>query len=232
MNLEIIYTNSFVNSATDRIIHVMERTLRKKTFFRLSLCGGSTPFPVYAELARKGSQLPWDRVIITFGDERCVSPDHEQSNFRSAKLKFLDLVPIPKSNVLRIKGEETPDVAANEYETELDTIAKKYDISPFNHDLVLLGIGDDGHTASLFPDTNALSVRDRRVVANFVPKLNAHRITFTFPFINQAETVMFMVNDPKKRQVIEDILANKGDYPAMKIKPESGDLIWLIGGLL
>ncbi len=98
------------------------------------------------------------------------------------------------------------------------------------HDLVLLGMGDDGHTASLFPGTAALAVADRRVAANYVPKLNAHRITLTIPYINRSRFIMFLVNDAKKRNVVEAVLAGREEYPAAKIKPEAGDLIWILGG--
>ena len=114
----------------------------------------------------------------------------------------------------------------------MDAAASKLQMQSFNHDLILLGIGDDGHTASLFPGTDALGVTNSRVVANFVPKLNAHRVTFTLPFINRAERIMFLVDDAKKRPIVEDILANRGDYPAARIKPQTGNLTWMLGGFL
>ncbi len=108
MSREIIHTDDFVKSASTRILQQMESALKRKPFFALSLCGGSTPYPVYERMAGDGGDIPWDRVIITFGDERCVPPDHEQSNFRAAKARFLDNLPIPSSNILRIKGELAP----------------------------------------------------------------------------------------------------------------------------
>ena len=232
MSREIIYTDDFIRSAADRILQRMADVLRHKHFCGLSLCGGSTPFPVYERIAREGSEIPWIRVIITFGDERCVPPDDAQSNFRAAKERFLKHVSIPESNILRIKGEAPPEAAALDYEGQLDSIAKKLKVHSFIHDLLLLGVGDDGHTASLFPDTAALGVVDRRVVANYVPKLKAHRITFTLPYINQSSEVMFLVDDPQKRQVVDAVISGKSTYPSGKVKPDTGNLIWILGGLI
>jgi 6-phosphogluconolactonase len=232
MSREIVYTDNFVKSASDRILQIMNTTLVESSFFVLSLCGGSTPFPVYKEIAKRGSIIPWERVIITFGDERCVPPTHEQSNFRAAKANFFDYIPIPESNIIRIKGELDPPVAADDYEHQLDEVAARIGMSDIMHDLMLLGMGDDGHTASLFPDSHALQVSDRRVSANYVAKLNSYRITLTFPFINKSRTIMFLVNDAKKKQVINDVLDGKGNYPSSRIKPLDGTLIWTIGGLL
>lgn len=231
MNREIIYTDDFVRSAADRIVWTIEKELAQKEYFCLSLCGGSTPFPVYARIAQDGRRLPWDKVIVTFGDERCVPPSDEQSNFRAARLNFFDRVPIPAANILRIRGEEAPIEAANDYESQLDAVAARCGMKTFVHDLVLLGMGDDGHTASLFPGTEALRVVNRRVVANYVPKLNANRISFTYPFINDSERVMFLVNDRKKKRVLEEVLEGKGSYPAIGVRPR-GDLVWMLGGLL
>jgi 6-phosphogluconolactonase len=231
-NLEIIHTNSFIASASDYILGILERVLRRQEFFCMSLCGGSTPFPVYSELARQGKDIPWNRIIITFGDERCVPPDHEQSNYGVAKRKFLDYVPIPEENILRMKGELEPQEAAADYERQMEAAAVRCGIPSFNHDLLLLGMGDDGHTASLFPGTDALSVMDRRVVHNFVPKLNSYRITFTLPFINQANRVVFLVSDSKKDPVVREVLAGKGEYPAELVRPvEAGTLTWFLGWL-
>jgi len=232
MSHEIIRTDDFVKSASERIICIVKSVLEEKSWFVLGLCGGGTPFPVYSRIAAGGADIPWDKIIITFGDERCVPPEHEQSNFRAAKEKFFDLIPIPEANVLRIKGEESPEKAASDYEDQLNTVAARLKVKSFRHDLILLGMGDDGHTASLFPGTDALRVREGRVVANYVPKLGKHRITLTLPFINASDRVMFLVNDKKKQPLCEDVIAGRGDYPAGMIKPHSGNLSWILGGVM
>jgi 6-phosphogluconolactonase len=227
---EILRTDAFVTVAADRILETLSQTLANKDFFVLGLCGGRTPLPVYERIAREGKHVQWERVIVTFGDERCVPPQSDQSNFRAIKMALIERISIPESNVLRVKGEVTPEAAAEDYERQLDSGAEKFKVKSFNHDLLLLGMGDDGHTASLFPGTSALEERGRRVVANYVPKLNAHRITFTIPFINSAERIMLLVNDPAKEMVLKDIFAGRGDYPAGKVKPHSGQLQWIVGG--
>lgn len=232
MSREIIYTDDFVSSASARLLWIMQRQLSEGGPFILSLCGGNTPRPVYERVARDGASLPWERVFITFGDERCVPPDNEQSNYRMATQALLKKVSIPPENVLRVRGELKPDDAAADYEQLLDETARKLQLAHFRNDLILLGMGDDGHTASLFPDTKALAETKRRVIANRVPKLNSDRITFTFPFINDAETVMFLVNDSKKRSILETVLSSRGDYPASKVIPTHGDTIWMLGNLL
>jgi 6-phosphogluconolactonase len=131
--------------------------------------------------------------------------------------------------VLRVKGEIPPEEAANDYETALAHYAKKFGEKRYRHDLILLGLGDDGHTASLFPGTAALEERERNVVSNFVPKFNNYRITFTYPLINAARRIAFLVNDPKKKGIIDQVLKGKSGLPAERVQPEKGELIWFIG---
>src|SRR5207248_4371177 len=132
---------------------------------RIALSGGNTPRPVYSEWARIGKDLPWERMLITFGDERCVPPDDQQSNYRMARECLLGSAKIPERSVLRMRGEIDPESAAQEYERQLDAFAAARGEKLYQHDLILLGMGDDGHTASLFPGTAALEARDRQVVA-------------------------------------------------------------------
>ncbi len=127
----------------------------------------------------RGHDLPWERILITFGDERCVPPDDEQSNYRMARESLFIPAAVPEHSIARMRGEIDPELAAQEYQDELDLLATQQGEMIYRHDLILLGLGDDGHTASLFPGTAALDEKTRRVVANFVPKLNAWRLTFT-----------------------------------------------------
>lgn len=193
--------------------------------FRLSLCGGKTPAAIYEALALE--DLDWRNFIITFGDERCVPPDHEESNYRMASRALLDRVPIPKENILRLKGEMPAQEAATLYEQQLRERAGD---EVFIHDMILLGMGEDGHTASLFPATSAIGESERWVVANEVAELGAWRLTFTFPLINSARRILFLVKGEEKRKLVEGIARGGGhSYPAAMVKPAEGSLIWLVG---
>jgi len=227
MNAEIIRTPSFAADAARHIADAAREAIGARGLFRLSLCGGNTPRAVYAELAKLG--LEWEKVQITFGDERCVPPDDVQSNYRMAKDALLGLVPIPEGNVFRMRGELEPAAAAEEYERKLAAVADRMGETRYIHDLLLLGMGDDGHTASLFPGTAALAETARNVVANYVPKFDSYRITFTFPLINAARQVCFLVNDPKKEPIVQAVLEKSGGYPSEQVAPESGRLVWILG---
>jgi 6-phosphogluconolactonase len=147
MTPEIIRTTNLVRDATDLIQKVAREALAQRGVFRIALAGGNTPRPVYTELARS-AEFPWKNILITFGDERCVPPDDEQSNFRMAKETLFAHVDIPEESILRMRGEIDPPEAAREYEQQLDALAGKSGEEIFRHDLILLGMGEDGHTAS------------------------------------------------------------------------------------
>lgn len=221
--MEITNTTDFVKDAVARIAAASIEA--RGGPFRLSLCGGSTPKAIYEALAEE--QLAWDGFVITFGDERCVPPDHADSNFRMAKEALLSRVPIPEANIVRIKGELEPDLAAKECEAVLRERAGGED--EFIHDLILLGMGEDGHTASLFPETKALQEKDQWIAANEVPQQNSTRITFTYPLINASRRVLFLISGEKKRAILDEIKAGGTQYPAEKIKPTEGSLNWLVG---
>ncbi len=162
-------------------------------------------------------------MFVTFGDERCVPPDDAESNFRMAEESLLNRVEIPNENILRMRGELPPNEAADDYEAMLAAFGEKR----FVHDLILLGLGDDGHTASLFPGTAALEEQERNVVANFVPKFDTYRITFTYPLINAARHVCFLISGPKKKAIVDAILDGRSEVPAARIAPTR--LTWLLG---
>jgi 6-phosphogluconolactonase len=195
--------------------------------FAVVLAGGSTPKAMYGVLAREyAGRIDWSRVHIFFGDERPVPPDHDDSNYKLASETLLDHVPI--GSVHRMRGELPPDEAATAYEKELRTFFGAEGVPRF--DLILLGLGRDGHTASLFPETSALEVHDRLVVANPVLKLDTTRITLTVPVINAARAVIFLVAGEDKAEAIEKILENDPDpraYPASLIQP-AGELEWVL----
>jgi 6-phosphogluconolactonase len=146
-----------------------------------------------------------------------------------ARQSLLDAVPIPPGNVFRIQGELPPAQAAADYEARLTQLASRFQEPRYRHDLLLLGMGPDGHTASLFPGTAALAEQARNVIDNFVPKFDTWRVTFTFPLINAARHVCFMVEGDEKKLVVEQILARQGDYPAARVSPADGRLTWLLG---
>jgi 6-phosphogluconolactonase len=225
---DVIRSQNFVAEAAEFILHHARTALAERDHFRIALSGGNTPRPVYSEFARIAHDLPWDRVHFTFGDERCVLPDDPQSNFRMAREALFVPAAVPDKSVARMRGEIDPELAAREYEDGLHLLATQRGEMVYRHDLVLLGVGDDGHTASLFPGTAALDEQVRKVVANFVPKLDAWRITFTYPLIAQARHICFLANANKNGALLERVLAGEQEFPAARVAPADGDLTWFL----
>lgn len=216
------------NEAARRVVNAIDESLELKGRFSIALAGGSTPKMLYELLALEPyrSGMDWTKIHVFFGDERCVPPDHADSNYRMAREALLSHVPIPLDNVYRMKGELDPPAAAEEYDQQL---AEHFSDNAI--DLVLLGMGDDGHTASLFPGTAALGETTRRCVANHVPKLDTWRLTMTAPFINQAWQVMVLVTGQAKADRLQEVLEGVPDpqrLPIQLIKPEIGRLVWLM----
>src|ERR1043166_8965819 len=152
----VIRTINFAADAAGFILERAREAIGERNEFRIALSGGNTPRPVYTRLAAAGNHLPWELVRITFSDERCVPPDDPDSNFKMAHETLLAPAAVPEKSILRMRGEIDPQIAAHEYQEQLDRIASKRGESIYRHDLILLGLGDDGHTASLFPGTTAL----------------------------------------------------------------------------
>jgi 6-phosphogluconolactonase len=226
---EVVRTKNFVADAANFIVDLARKALAERNEFRIALSGGNTPRPVYSEIARMGRDLPWDRILITFGDERCVPPDDEQSNYRMARESLFAPANVPEKSIMRMRGEIEPHVAAQQYQDDVDLLARQRGEEIYRHDLILLGVGDDGHTASLFPETAALKEVNQRVVANFVAKLNTWRLTFTFPLINHARHVCFLVNAKKQPELIEKIINGDQQYPSARVNPTSGKITWILG---
>jgi 6-phosphogluconolactonase len=226
---QIIRTNNFVAEAADFILERAREAMAERNEFRIALSGGHTPAPVYAKIGAEADNFPWDRVRFTFGDERCVPPDNPESNFKMARENLFVPADVPEKSIMRMRGEIDPQIAAQEYEDELAAIAAQRSDPIYQHDLILLGLGDDGHTASLFPGTAALQDVTHRVVANFVPKLNAWRLTFTLPLINHARHILFLVDASKSPQLIERVLAGDPQFPAARVNPSAGEVTWMIG---
>ena len=204
MAREVLRTKTFASDAANFILTKARESLDERQQFRIALSGGNTPRSVYAEMAKR--DVPWEKFLFTFGDERCVPPENDESNFRMANEALFRPASVPDSSILRMRGEIEPVLAAKEYEAQLDALAAKRGEKIYEHDLILLGLGDDGHTASLFPGTKALSETERRVMANYVPKLNSWRLTFTFRIIFAARMVCFLIGANKDPKLIERIL--------------------------
>ncbi len=200
--------------------------------FFVALSGGETPRAAYELLAQEPlrEELSWSDVFVYFGDERCVPPDDELSNYRMARRAFLDSVGIPHANVHRIAGEIDPGHAANEYASLI-----RADLGAAPHfDLVMLGLGSDGHTASLFPGTPPETESDELVRAVYAPSQMMWRVTITPKVINLARTVAFAVEGVAKAQILARVYQGPLDpvaYPAQIVHPDSGRLIWMVDEL-
>jgi 6-phosphogluconolactonase len=205
-----------------------------KDLFTVALSGGSTPKNLYSLLASDESyraELPWNRMHFFWSDERHVPPDDPDSNYRMANEALLSKVPVPAENVHRIRGEEPGALsAAHEYEKELQNFFRLTAGQLPRFDLMLLGIGSDGHTASLFPDTPALREREHLVVANWVDKLNTNRLTLTLPVLNNAATVIFLVGGSEKSEILRAVLEGEDSekFPAQLVQPREGRVVWLV----
>ena len=210
------------NSAADHITRLLGSDP-----FHFVLTGGSTPKALYKILSEKN--VDWKNVHFWWGDERCVPPDHPDSNFGLAQKTLLSKIAVEQDHVYRMKGEMEPASAALEYEGHLRKVFDGDAVPAF--DLVLLGMGDDGHVASLFPGTAALNVQDRLVVHNYVEKLQTNRLTMTFRLLNQAKKTLFLVSGASKAMALHHVLEGEFDpfrYPAQGIKPGGGEVTFLV----
>jgi len=222
-------------AATDEFARAAVEAVRAKGSFTVALSGGSTPAGMYSLLANDPAfrdQVPWDKAHFFWGDERHVPPDHQDSNYRVAQEALLSKVNVPADHVWRIKGEyEDAKKAADEYEKNLRNRFKLKQGQFPRFDLILLGMGPEGHTASLFPGTSALHEHKRLVISTWVGKLFADRITLTAPVLNHAARVIFLIQGEEKAPALKAVL--EGPYepdqlPAQLIRPPRGKLLWLI----
>ena len=229
--------------AAQEFVQAATSAVSERGSFSVALAGGSTPKALYSLLvADTGlrAQLPWDKMHLYFGDERNVAPDHADSNFRMATEALIAKAPLKPDQVTRIKGEyKDTEKAAQEYEQALRASFKLADGQFPRFDLVLLGMGNEGHTLSLFPGTKALHETKRLVVRNWIGKLYTERITLTAPVASQAALAIFMVTGADKALALKGVL--EGPYepeqlPSQMIQPQNGRLLWLIdtaaGGML
>jgi len=220
-------------AAGEEFIRVATEAIAKRGRFTVALSGGSTPRNLYTLIAANASTtLPWAQMFFFWGDERHVPPNDPQSNYRMAYEALLSKVPIPAANIFRVPTEN-PDasVVAAAYQ---QTLQKFFDVRTGEFprfDLILLGLGPDGHTASLFPETDALQEKSRLVVSNWVEKFKTSRITFTLPVLNAARCVAFLVSGTDKAAVLHEVLEGSAPaekYPSKLVRPTDGKLIWFV----
>jgi 6-phosphogluconolactonase len=221
--------------AADLFVELCQTITGAGQLFSVALSGGSTPRALHQLLvsAPYRDQVDWSRVQFFFGDERFVPPDDSMSNYRMARETLLEPLGIDQTQVHRIPTTELgdPALAAARYADDLRAAFELPAGQLPQFDLIFLGLGPEGHTASLFPHTEALSVTDRLVAANFVPKLDAYRITLTVPVINNASAVAFLVAGSDKASALASVLRGPRDpdeFPAQLVLPADGDLYWFI----
>lgn len=222
-----------MRAAADRVVGLAARAIARRGRFHWALAGGSTPAALYRLLASEPylGRVDWSRVSFYWGDERCVPSDHPDSNYRMARHALLDRVAAPAENVHRIPGELPPALAAERYEAELEAaFGTRTGQAPPELDLILLGMGADGHTASLFPGSPALAETRRWVVANAVEALGVTRLTLTLPVINAAAHAIFLVAGADKAERLEQVLSGRSTapLPAELVRPRGADPEWLL----
>ena len=221
---------TLARAAAVHFVECAQEAIANHGYFAVVLAGGSTPQATYEVLATMefATRIEWDKVHVFWGDERCVAPNHEDSNYRMAFEVMLRHSPISVKQIYRMEGEVEPKKAAKDYENRLQTFFAR---KPPRFDLILLGLGIDGHTASLFPGTKALSETKRWILANYVRKLSTWRLTMTARLINQAINVTFLVSGQGKADVLHRVLAGRytpDEIPAQIVRPDRGQLRWLM----
>jgi 6-phosphogluconolactonase len=226
-------TQDLFQAAAAQFVVLATEAVRERGRFTVALSGGSTPRSLFSLLAAPyQSEVPWKRTFFFWGDERHVPPDDPESNYRMARESLLSKIPAPPENVFRVHAEEADAAQAAElYEQDLRRFfALKPGEFP-RFDLIHLGMGPDGHTASLFPATAVLNEKARLVVANWVPKFNTYRLTMTLPVLNNAANVTFLAAGADKAEAVHQVLEGSGagdQFPSKLIAPPSGKLVWMI----
>jgi 6-phosphogluconolactonase len=222
--------SALITRAAELLAETARQSTAARDRFTIALAGGSTPRALYERLAGEAyaPRLPWPETHVFWSDERCVPPESNESNYGMAHEALLARVAIPAEQIHRLRGEDDPRQAARDYERILEA---NFDESPPRFDLILLGMGADGHTASLFPDSAALEETEQLVAAPYVAELKSHRLTMTPRLINAARSVIFLVTGQAKAASLSAVLEGERDprrYPSQLIAPESGELVWLV----
>jgi 6-phosphogluconolactonase len=229
--------NLLARAVAEQIVDLAASAIATHNRFTLVLSGGSTPKLLYEALASDEyvNRIEWEYVHVFWGDERCVPPEHTESNYHMARLAMLDYVPIPVGNIHRLRGEHEPEQAAKDYEWTLYNYFAKSSGEGLRgrFDLVLLGMGDDGHTASLFPHTAAIHETEKWVMAQHIDKLNATRLTLTPMALNTAAYVFMLVTGQSKANTLLQVFQSSpreamNDLPIHAIQPSNGKMIWYV----
>ncbi|MBL8039466.1 MAG: 6-phosphogluconolactonase [Nitrospira sp.] len=225
----------WAHQAAAFIASVSERAVRSHGRFIMALSGGSTPKMLYQVLASSewSTRLDWTKIYFLFGDERCVPPDHPDSNFNMAHTALFHPLTLPQDHIFRMRGEgEDPSAVAQEYEETIRQLTKTPSPVVPRIDLVLLGLGDDGHTASLFPGTSALQETTKIVTVGHAPTGVRPRLTLTLGVLNRAAMVLFLVTGKSKVDMVHRVLEPDSEedrsLPAARVSPESGQLVWML----
>ncbi len=225
---------ALVRAAATLFVRIGQEAMRERGRFLVALSGGNTPKSLYAVLTSQefAPQLDWSNVHFLFGDERAVPPTHSDSNFALANTMLFTPLNIPPANIHRMRGEDSPETAASHYESILRGLTATSSGQWPMLDLVLLGMGEDGHTASLFPGTPALREQRRWVVPGLSPQGTRSRITLTLGVINHASVILFLVTGGNKATVVRRVIESRADaadfYPAAQVRPETGRLLWYL----
>ncbi len=239
-NLKIVYcvepnATALARRAAQYFVEQAEQAVAARGRARIAISGGSTPKAAFGALAEHGEpwreRMPWDKLDLYWVDERCVPPDHPDSNYRMTREALLDQVPLGPEQIHRIEGELDPEEAAARYEAELRNSFRLEGAKTPQFDVVALGMGPDGHTASLFPHTRALRETSRLVVANYVEDKDTWRITLTRPVINRASKVFFLVSGAEKALILNEVFEGEHDperLPSQLIVPANGILTLLL----
>lgn len=218
---------STLTFAADHWIQIANESIQDHGFFAVALSGGSTPKKIFQKLTGMQERLDWSKIFLFWSDERSVPPTHADSNYRMAMEEGgLSKLPIPSGQIFRMVAEEDIEANAKAYE---DVILDKLGSHPF--DLVMLGLGEDGHTASLFPHTQALTTTGRLVIPNFVPQKNAWRMTFTYECINRSLHICLYVLGSSKADILEKVLygpKNPLEYPSQLIGTPTNPALWIV----
>ena len=220
-------------AAGERFVTLVREAVTERGCARIAIAGGRTPEAMYRLLAEPPyrKRVDWARAEVFWGDERCVSPDHTDSNYRMALEALISRVPIPATHVHRMRGEVDPTAAAQEYERTLRTVFGETGDGPPRFDLILLGLGPDGHTASLFPGTPVVREATQWVAAAWVARFETWRLTLTPPVLNAARHVLFLVAGADKTETVRAVLEGPLDLdrlPAQIVRPSEGRVEWIL----
>jgi 6-phosphogluconolactonase len=227
-------TEHMAHATAELLVTIAVSSIDDRGSFSVALSGGSTPRRAYEHLATKefASRVDWSHIHVFWGDERCVPPRHPRSNYGMAREALLDHIPIPTRNVHRVLGELAPAEAASRYEATLrQFFSPEQEGEAVTFDLVLLGMGTDGHTASLFPRSKVLAERSRWVASDYVDETKDWRVTLTPPAINAARQVSFLVSGRAKARTVQQVIRGPRQsrlLPAQIVQPKSGNLTWLL----